>query len=701
MAEIRGTVRATRSGIAFLAPDAGGEDLLIAPDGMHGALHGDTVRATLRRSHSDYRPQAVIEEILERPILTYTGNVDRLGRGWIVRPDSPLLPEAMPLRSGDETPTVGSKVIFRVETAVKGGGQTVGIFDRVIGEADDARLDPIVIAMEFGLATRFSDLALSEAEARASQPGPEADRDREDFREQFVVTIDPIDAKDFDDAIALRRLDDGGYELWVHIADVSAYIPEDGPLDLEARARGTSVYFPGSVIPMLPETISNQAASLTPGEDKRVFSAAITFDSDARPIRSRFARGWMVSRARLHYAQAQRVFSGEESAEPAVTELLVSMDELARKLRARRFRQGAFDLDVPEVEMRMGPDGVPTQLFLHETHDANRWIEEFMIAANLAVGAEAKRRGLPILFRVHGEPDLSAIDEFLEVLFTLLPGTRPTQVDTIPHLRAFLGGLPSSALTRVLHRFFLRSMKKAHYSGQDIGHFGLGVDGYSHFTSPIRRYPDLWTHRRLGEWLRGARVQDDHRDRVESIGQVNSRAEVRAEEAEREMKKLLSARFAEGRLGEEHDGHVVALTARGLFVELVSFPLEGFLPREALPDGLRFVQERMAWVDSRARWELRPGDKVRVQIVRVDLRARRTTFGLVAVAPPGPKRRGGPAGQRAGRSRGPRGAARAAEAGSSRSSRRGPKSAGSKPPGAKRPSGPKKGGRKAGGRKKR
>ncbi len=626
---VTGRVRGTRSGFAFLIlDDDGREDLFIAAAGLNGAIHGDRVRAVVvYRTPHDFRPEAQVEEILERPTPFFTGNVFRVARTWFVRPDSPLLPERLRLRLGPASAASGEKILFRVENRPDRERTPMAVYLECLGDEDDARLDPIVIASEFGLSPRHSDEALAEAEARAAAGQDAEDALREDFRGQFVLTIDPIDAKDFDDAIAIRRIDGGGYELTVHIADVSSYVLEGGTLDREAALRGTSVYFPGSVLPMLPDSLSSVAASLSPESDKRVLSAVMRFDSGGQRKSFRFARGWMRSRARLHYRQAQDILDGRETAEPELAGSLHAMAGLAGKLRARRFEEGGFDLDVPETEMSLGPDGVPVRVYRHETFESNRLIEEFMIAANRAAGEWALDRGVPFLFRVHGEPDPEALARFEDAVFTLMPGASPADLASIPRLRRWIGSIPRTPLGNVLRRFFLRSLKKALYAPIDIGHFGLGIHGYCHFTSPIRRYPDLFNHRRIKEMIDG-RNSTARWDQAHALGLSSSRTEINAEEASREMIRLKAVRFMERHLGEVLEGHITGLANAGCFVELDELPIEGFIPRQELPPGVRFEPERLAWIEDRSGLEVRPGDAVKVQVARADLRARRIEFTL-------------------------------------------------------------------------
>ncbi|MDM7914037.1 MAG: RNB domain-containing ribonuclease, partial [Candidatus Eisenbacteria bacterium] len=324
-----------------------------------------------------------------------------------------------------------------------------------------------------------------------------------------------------------------------------------------------------------------------------------------------------------------RIESGAGPSEVVSTVRL--MDELAAKLRAARFARGGFDLEIPETEVDLDASGMPVRLRRHETLPSHRLIEEFMILANRMVGRQLAQSGLPLLFRVHGEPDADALERFAELVLTLLPGTRASDVATLPALRRFLVGLPRGGLTPILHAFFLRSMKQAVYSAVDLGHFGLGIDRYCHFTSPIRRYPDLFNHR-VVRWL----IRHPEADADEPAGATgrrwqeaatvhaihSSKTERTAEKAEREIVRLKVLRWAESRIGEVHAGRVTGLTPSGLFVEFEDVPVEGFIARATLPPAAHYVEERFAFVEKRSKWELRLGDRVEAQIVRVDLRDR-------------------------------------------------------------------------------
>jgi len=637
--EVVGTVRGTRGGFAFLIREDGGEDLLIAEDGLYGAIHGDRVRVTLFPRPRDFRPLAVVEAILERSQPWSTGQLVRSGRSFFLRPDSPMLPEQIPARLGPNPPAVGAKVRFRVENSDKKNRALFGVVEEILGDAEDARLDTIVLGTEFGLSLRFPSDVLDEAEQSVAAPDLDEDARREDFRKQFVVTIDPLDAKDFDDAVSVTRTADEGYVLTVHIADVTAYVREGGALDEEALARGTSTYFPGAVVPMLPESISTVAASLTPDENKRTMTVVMEFDRWGLPRGRRITRGFIRSRARLTYEQAQAVFDGTNSIDEELDEQLRLMLELSRRLRELRFESGGFQIEVPEAKLELGADGVPTRIGTRTHVEAHELIEEFMIAANRAVGGWAREEHVPFSYRIHLPPEARAMEDFARVALMLVPSTPENIFENPKQFRRWLASLSEHRLGSVVHRFFLRAMQKAIYSATDRGHYGLGIEGYAHFTSPIRRYSDLFNHRRIKERLDRQSGPDHGKlsDLARTVSTHASRREQIAEQAEREMIRLKAARYLETRLGEVLPGRVTALTHRGLFVELALGPVEGFVPRGSFPGRMNFDEKRLAWVADRGSSEFRPGDSVRVQIVHVDLRKRQVEFALES----------GPSGRRA------------------------------------------------------
>jgi ribonuclease R len=572
--------------------------------------------------------EASVARVLDRESRSYTGTIRRQGKSIFVVPDDALLSERLPLRTGRMRVASGEKALFHLDS--RGLGKPPrAVLDEIVGEGDDAWLDHLVVAMQFRLDLHFPAAVEEEAEGAV---GREDNRRREDLRSLFTLTIDPTDAKDFDDAVSLSRDESGSWNLKVHIADVAHIVSGDGALDLEARRRGTSTYFPGHVIPMLPEILSAHHLSLRPGEDRGVLTVHMKVDGDGRVRTSRLGESLIRSDARLSYEQVQGVMDGKESLGSNIDARIHEMHELSRTVRRRRFERGGFDLQVAETEMTLDGQGVPEELWRAYSDPSHQIIEEFMVLANRAACAFSTRRDLPFIFRVHQEPDTLALEAFLESAVSLRPSLRWKDLEDLPKLRRWLASLPSGEpLTRVLHYLFLRSMKRAVYSPIDIGHFGLGLRGYGHFTSPIRRYADLWNHRIIKWRLRHPRqpVPHEWEDLARAISLSATESEQRSETAEREMRRIKTLRWAERRLGESFAGHVVGCLSQGLFVELDAVPVEGFIPRDEIPFPSRHLDGRLSLSVGRGRGEIRVGDAVVVQIVRVDMRQRWLDLGLL------------------------------------------------------------------------
>ncbi len=529
----------------------------------------------------------------------------------------------------------------------------------VFGAEDDPSQDDATVASRHRLPIAFSRAA--EDEARAF-PRPVFDPagGRLDLRDRVTFTMDPVDARDFDDALSWRPLADGTCEVGIHIADVAHYVTPGSALDADAQERGTSVYLAQGAVPMLPHALSSDLCSLVPNEDRFSMSMLAEMDSRGGVLHYRLAEGFIHSRARLSYQQGQLILDGDAEARAAAPEgvvrALTELSVLARKMRERRMRRGALDLDVPEVRARVDADGRTIAIERRPRLATMELIEEFMLLANLLVGEEGERRDGPFLYRVHAIPALSKVAALERMLAALglprLDGALGIANALQGHLAAHL----APEKRRLLHTLVLRTLARAEYAPGDIGHFGLAVRGYCHFTSPIRRYPDLFDHRRVKAWL-GADGpvptggEDDLE--VDRIARDSTYTEQRAQEAERESTRVKALRLAAEHLGEDHDGTIVGVVPVGLFVEIEDPPVDGFLRLASWVDddftmdeaGVRLVGRR-----TRRKWTL--GDRVRVRLARVDIAARELELALEGPAHGG---RGG--GRRAKNARDP-GAAR-------------------------------------------
>ena len=499
----------------------------------------------------------------------------------------------------------------------------------VLGADDRPEWDDDAVASQYRLRSRFPDAALAEADAFA-EPGAAERRHRTDLRDRLTFTIDPEDARDHDDALSLEPLKTNRFEVGIHIADVSHYVRPGSALDREARLRGTSCYLPGGVVPMLPERLSSDLCSLRPDRDRLCLSVFADLDTRGVVHGWRFEETVIRSRHRLAYGDVQQALDGKRRVERHLQETLERLMSLARELRRRRRGAGSLDLEVPETKVWVTPEGVPIKIERRPHLESHELIEEFMLLANRVVGGEGARRKAGVLYRVHEPPAMRKLQE-LDAMLKALGLPRLGSFDPpAPALQALLAISLDPPRRRLLHRLVLRSLQRARYLDKDLGHFGLAARGYSHFTSPIRRYPDLHNHRRVVEWIRDRR--DAAWDPVElaAVAEACSATEQNATEAEREAVKVKGLRHLEGRLGERASGIITGLIPRGFFVELDDVPVEGFVRASDLDD--RFVLDasgvRLTGERTRRRFAL--GDPVEVVIARVDVPARECDLALEA-----------------------------------------------------------------------
>jgi ribonuclease R len=617
-----GRFQATREGFGFVQPEGGGPEVFVPIAETHRALHGDRVEyRVVREARGTWLAEAVVLRIVARGFQRFTGEVAGPARRPYLVPDHPRLPPRLRLVGALGGVEAGQRVLCELHDAGGRSGPAAQLV-RVLGDASDARLDTAIVETEFALPGAYPESAVEEAERVQRERAPAAAGERRDFSGEAVITIDPVDAADFDDAVSLVREPAGTWRLRVHIADVAAGVPRGGVLDAEARRRGNSTYLPGRMIPMLPHVLATDWMSLAPGVPRDVLSVSLRLSPEGRVLGTRIDEGRIVSRQRLDYDRVQAVLDGRASCEAELAETLRGMDSLAQAVRARRMARGAFDLEVPETEIVLDDQGVPSEIRRRRQERSHQLIEEFMILANRAACAWARRRGHPYLFRVHDPPNPLALDAFAEEVRALAPAARGPDFADLPALRRWLGGLPREPRTWRIHGLFLRALKRAVYAPADRGHFGLGLRGYGHFTSPIRRYPDLFNHRVVKWSLRyGARpLPADWHAEASAIAAACTGTEERSERAERELVRIKCLRWAERRLGACFRATVLGVDRPGYFVELDPVPVDGFVPRgeaEAALGG-----ERRGRRAGPGCGDLEMGDPLIVQIARVSLRER-------------------------------------------------------------------------------
>jgi ribonuclease R len=511
---------------------------------------------------------------------------------------------------------------------------------------DDPREDSLMVALEEGVPTVFDPAAVEETSAFGAATVAAAAAGRIDFRGETVLTIDPADAKDHDDALSIHRAHAGRYTVGIHIADVSHYVRPGTALDAEARLRGTSAYLADATYPMLPEALSGGWCSLSEGETRLTVSVLADLDEEGDLHGARVVEGVIRSRASLTYEQAAALL--REGGSGAVASTLGVLDRLARAMRRRRFERGGLDIDLPEIRPELDASGEPLRFVERRQLATHSLVEEFMLLANRVVGGRAAAREAPFLYRVHERPRYDKLRAFFEVA-RYLGRSAPVEIVTdAKQLRRWLSG-GNTPRDRLVQLFLLRALEKARYNLVDVGHFGLGVRGYAHFTSPIRRYPDLANHRVVKRCLlEGGRTSASEAWAWAEtwlsarVAEDSSAAELRADDAEREVVKRKAVRFATLRLGEETRGTIVGITPGGLFVSLDAWNIEGFLPKRALGDpSLALAEHGFSFRSKRSRHRFGLGDTVHVIVARTDLARREVELHLAPRARRGPKR-GGP-----------------------------------------------------------
>jgi ribonuclease R len=642
-----GTIRVQRGGYGFVSGAEGADDIFVAARNLAGAMDGDRVALLVekRRGRADTRPDGRVISIVER------GRSEILGRFVAGTPNGRLLPIiprfAPPLLITPENENnilPGQIAIARISSSVSPSGALNGIIMTILGAADDPAVDVATIAYKYHLPTTFPDAVMQAANVIPAAVLPTELSGRVDLRDLSLVTIDGASARDFDDAVAVQREEEGRIRLWVAIADVSHYVRRGDVIDQEALQRGTSVYFPDRALPMLPEHLSNGICSLQADVDRLAVVAEILFSPEGERLTSRFYRAVIRSRARLTYDQVYAWLTDARAKADAPSDLLAQtriMVELSQRLTAMRTARGSIDFDLPEAEIVVNLRGNPEDIIRRERNEAHKLIEEFMLAANEAVADFLANKEMPFLYRIHEEPELEKMLELQEFTAPLGYGFAGGAETSLPRaLQELLAATAAAPEGRAIHQLVLRSMKQARYAAENAGHFGLAASRYCHFTSPIRRYPDLVVHRVLCQVLEATTgIDPGQRQKLQMeflpLGEALSKLERRATDAEREMVNLYKCRFMADKIGEEFAGIVSGVQSYGLFVELDQWFVEGLVAIAALTDDYyEFDPLHQTLTGQRRRKIWRVGEPLCVKVLRVNPDWREIDFAPVDMVPP-------------------------------------------------------------------
>ncbi len=634
------------SGFGFVAPERPVEglsrDIYVAEHNLKEAMHGDRVVVRIERYRDDGRAEGKVVQVLERAASTVVGRyvIDASGLSFVTPFDTRLTADIQIARGESRDAEPGEMVtveVTRWPTATRG---PAGRVIEVLGDINDPGVDTEIILRKHNIPDQHSPEAIAEAKRIGAAVKDKDIAGRTDFRDRTVVTIDGEHARDFDDAISIEKLKNGHFWLGVHIADVAHYVQEGGALDQEAYERGTSVYFPERAVHMFPSELATGLCSLNPHVDRLVQSCLMEVSPRGDVVRYEMHDGVIRSDARMTYTAVNAILTDQDPAAIAEYRPLVPMFELMRELfeilNARRHRRGSVDFDLPEAEVLLDEEGFIEDIVASERNVAHRLIEEFMLLANETVAGHLESKGMPALYRIHEPPDPLKVLQFEEFIsafgYSLGAPEGAVRPKHFQQLVEKIRGVPAE---RPIAFLMLRTMQKARYDSMNVGHFGLAAETYTHFTSPIRRYPDLVVHRLLRE-LRATKVSDERKAELDEdlpeVGRHTSEMERRASEAEREILQWKKVRFMADKVGDVFDGYITGVAPFGMFVELIDHYVEGLVHVSTMADDYyRFREQAHSLFGENTKKTYRLGDQVRVQIIRVDMERRQIDLGLADV----------------------------------------------------------------------
>ncbi|WP_315906260.1 ribonuclease R [Priestia koreensis] len=634
---LRGKFIGHAKGFAFVDPeDTELDDIFIPPNETGNAMHGDIVLARVATKSSGSRQEGTIVKIIERGTKEIVGTyTESRNFGFVIADDKKIVSDIFIPKKAKNGAIDGHKVIVRLTSYPEGRMSAEGEVIEILGHKNDPGVDIISVIHKHGLPTAFPENVLQQANDTPETINEDEIKNRRDLRDQMIVTIDGADAKDLDDAVTVTKLDNGHYKLGVHIADVSYYVTEDSAIDVEAQDRGTSVYLVDRVIPMIPHRLSNGICSLNPQVDRLTLSCEMEINSHGEVVKHEIFQSVIKTTERMTYSDVKKILDDKdpellERYEPLIP-MFELMGELAGVLRKKRMDRGAIDFDFKEAKVLVDEEGKPSDVVLRERSVAERLIEEFMLVANETVAEHFHWMKIPFIYRIHEEPNEEKLTRFFEFVANFGYTIKGKGNDVHPRaLQELLEEVHGNPEEMVVSTVMLRSMKQARYAPDSLGHFGLSTEFYTHFTSPIRRYPDLIVHRLIRTYLIEGKVDENTRAKwaelLPEIAEHSSNMERRAVDAERETDDMKKAEYMADKVGEVFDGIISSVTNFGVFVELEN-TVEGLIHVSDLTDDYyRYDDRQYAMIGERTGNVLRIGDEITVRVVDVNKEERSVDF---------------------------------------------------------------------------
>ncbi|MDE9939811.1 ribonuclease R [Staphylococcus pseudintermedius] len=642
---VRGTLSQNKKGFAFLRPDDQEmEDIFIPPTKINRAMDGDVVLVEVKKSRGDFRKgkfEGEVKAIESHSIKQVVGTFSEARHFGFVVPDDKRIMQDIFVPKGQELGAVeGHKVLVQITQYSDGTNSPEGQISAILGHKNDPGVDILSIIYQHGIEIEFPDDVLKEAENVPETIQPDELKGRRDLRDELTITIDGADAKDLDDAIAVKKLDNGNTELTVSIADVSYYVTEGSALDREAYDRATSVYLVDRVIPMIPHRLSNGICSLNPEVDRLAMSCRMEIDAQGQVVKHEIFESVIHSNARMTYDAVNRIITDKDAVTraqyPEIEPMLDLAQTLSQQLIAMRKKRGEIDFDIKEAKVIVNEEGIPKEVVTRERGEGERLIESFMLIANETVAEHFNQMEVPFIYRIHEQPKSERLRQFFDFITNfgiMVKGTgEDIHPSTLQNIHEEIAGRPEDM---VISTMMLRSMQQARYDADNLGHFGLAADYYTHFTSPIRRYPDLIVHRLVRKYLieksMDGRAMHEWEEKLPQIAEHTSNRERRAIDAERDTDELKKAEFMIQHIGDEFEGVISSVANFGMFVELPN-TIEGMVNMQNMSDDYYHFDERqMALIGERKAKVYRIGDVVKVKVIHVDVDERQIDFQIVGM----------------------------------------------------------------------